>query len=275
MNKALKITLIVITAAVVTAAAGFSAFYFLSPKGQSRDEIEVNPADNQYLDGEEKNIADCTPLESLFILAANLNKTNSYRAVVTGEVDAGITKQTVSGAKYKSGADALYISRSESLFVNTENKFFIENDSVLVVDMNKNTTERFTLKEYLEEYGTDFREVSNYELNENTITSAELVSAADGVYVYRYEIDVETGVNAYRVNMYKVGGLNDLPTFKKSTLEVAITENFMPVYITQTDEYTARKVFSADCKAVLTERFEVIDGETEIPELETLRSQLN
>ena len=183
----------------------------------------------------------------------------------------------------KSGAGALYISRSKSLFKDTSNQFFIENGTVLVVDgkldteTDNNKIEKYNFNAFIQQYGTDFRELSNYVLNESTITKAELVSAAGGKYTYRYEIDVNKGVDNYRVNMYKMGGLSELPTIKSSTLEVVMTEDFMPVSVKHVDEYTAyTELLAINCKSTLLETFEKIDdGSVVIPEYEFFRSKIN
>ena len=268
MKKPLKITIIVVLSVVLIVGATLTILYFVRPKGQSRSEVVLTPANNTYIEGNTKNIADCSPTESLFILAYNLKNANSYYATISGKINASITTQTVSGEKYKVGEDALYISRSESFFKSTSNRFFIENDAVLVVDgeldvsADNNKTEEYTFNAFIQQYGTDFRELSNYELNGQNITKAELLSSDGGVYTYRYEINVKTGVENYRVNMYKIGGLSELPTFQKSTLEVVMTEDFMPVSVKHIDEYEAYMgVLSVSCKATLTETFEKINDD--------------
>lgn len=282
MKKPFKITLICVLVVVLLAGTTFTVIYFCSPKGQSRSEIEiVKTADNTYLNGENKDIANCSPMESLFILAFNLKNINSYYATVSGVVDAGITKQKVSGEKYKSGEEYLYVSRSTSFFKSTANRFFIENDAVLIQNKKPKTdgyedfAARYSFNDYIKEYGTDFRELSNYELNENTIINAEFVSVVDGIYTFNYEIDAEKGVEYYRVNMYKMGDLSALPTFKKSKLKVEMTGNFLPVSITQTDEYSVNMGFTVSCKSELVEKFEKVnDSMIVIPEREFFRSQL-
>ncbi|MBP5466734.1 MAG: hypothetical protein J6Y43_04140 [Clostridia bacterium] len=283
MKKPLKITLIVVLSLVVAAGATLTILYFARPKGQSRGEVVITPANNTYIADNTKNIGDCSPIESLFILAYNLKNLNSYQTTLSGKVNASLTNQTISGEKYKTGGSALYISRSESWVKSTANQFFIENGTIIVVNgdvggnADKNKVEKYDYTAYIQQYGTDFRELSNYELNENTITDAELVSATDGKYTYRYEIDVNRGVSNYRVNMYKVGGLSELPTFGKSMLEVVMTEDFMPVSVKQVDEYTAYiNLMSVSCKATLIETFEKInDDGIEIPEYGFYKAKLD
>lgn len=270
MKKTLKIFIISISISLLIAGAVFAAFYFSRPKNTN---LSLDwEDDNSELTTEisDKNIADCSPMESLIRLEKNLSETSSYYATVAGEVDAGgIYKQSVSGEKYKSGDSSLYVSRSTSALKNTAYQFFIHKDAVFVrkgnakTDVYENSVTGYTLKEFLKEYGTDFRALSNYKLNDNTIIKAELISVDRGQYTYRYEINVENGVNGYKVNMAKMGDLGEYPNFSKSTLEVVMTEDFMPVSVTHSDEYSAKFfVFSFNCKSTLVEKFEKINDQT-------------
>ena len=235
----------------------------------------------QYLDSSAQDIATCTPNESLFALVYNVQRLQSYCVSITGKVEASLTTQKIEGAKYKSGDSALYVSRSTSTFKNTANKIFVQGDTVLFRNGNAKTNvyedecAKFGYDDYIKEYGTDFRAISNYDLNENTILKSELLSAENGIYTYRYEIDVNKGVNGYRVNMRKIGNLGDYPTFTKSTLTVSITENFMPVSIVQQDEYTVKMLFNVSCVSEITSTYERLnDLSVAIPEYDFYTSQL-
>lgn len=286
MRKSLKISLIVALSLILIAAIVLVCLQIFKTKGQSRDEINVKPSENTEKEAEETTkIEDCSPLESLFILVGNLKKITSYSATVSGEVIVGGLNytQSVSGEKYISDGKSLYVSRSTSFLKNMAKQLYIENDTALVRNGNPKTEKyddtvtRYTLDDYFKEYGIDYRELSNYTLNENTITKATLVSANDGVYTYEYEIDVETGVDGYRVNMYKMGDLFSLPTMKKCTLTVSMTSDFMPVAVTQKDEYSVDYVLlEAECVSTLTETFENINDEfIEIPDNEFFTEHLN
>ena len=164
---------------------------------------------------------------------------------------------------------------------NTADQIFINSNTALVrngdpkTNVYEDTVKKYTLSQYFEEYGTYYRELSNYELNDSTITNAELVSAENGLYTYKYEINVEKGVNAYRVNMYKMGSLSELPTFKTSMLTVTMTTEFMPVTITQIDEYSINMFFNLNCTSTLTENFEKLnDNSVVIPDYEFFKTHL-
>lgn len=286
MKKPVKIALIIALSVIIVAAIVVVCVQVFKPKGQSRDDVEIKPVENTEKEVEDTTkIEDCSPTESLFILVGNLKKITSYSAKLSGEVVvSGLNyTQSVSGEKYVSDEKSLYVSRSTSLLKNMAKQLYIENDTVLARDGDPKTeiyedkVTRYTLSDYLQDYGSDYRDLCNYALNENTIKSAALVSASDGVYTYEYEIDVETGVDGYRVNMYKMGGLTSLPTMKKCTLAVSMTSDFMPISVKQVDEYSVDYVlFNADCVSTLTQTFENINAESiAIPDQEFFTEHLS
>ena len=282
MKKWVKIFLILFGTIIGILAITLVGFHIFGTKGQSRDDIDVKPADNTIIEDNTKNIDDCTPIESLFILVGKLKKMQSYSATLSGQVTTSMGyTQNVSGEKYIVNNKSLYITTSTSSLKNMAKQIYIENDTVLIRngDAKKGTFEdtvtAYTLSDYLLEYGIDYRELSNYELNENTITNATFVSSQDGKYTYEYEINVETGTNGYRVNMYKMGNLDSLPTMKKCTLTVVMTNDFMPVTITHVDEYVISMFISVKCKSTLTETFNKInDEDITIPETAFFAQQM-
>ena len=276
--KPIKLILLITLAVIVVAVATFAIIYFCRPKELPSN---VNPQDNQYIDGSTRNIDECTPKECLYILAYNLKHTSSYSSTLSGEVDAGIYKQTVGGEKYKVGDASLYVSRSTSAFVNTADQIYIENDTVLVrkgdpnTNVYQDTVTKYTLENYLKEYGTDYRELCNYVIKDETITNAKLVSITDGVYKFEYEIDVNTGVYNYRVNMYKMGSLSELPNITKSTLVVEMDSDFKPISVTMIDTYTVNMIFTFTCNSTLTERYvKIDDASIDIPDVDFFKSKL-
>ena len=280
MKKPLKIVLIVFAALTAAATITLFCLYLFGDKGEKRDDVVIQPDANKIIGYDETlNIDDCSPAESLFILAGRIKNLQSYQAAISGEVKTGIVNQEVSGAKYVTGGKSLYISRSVSKIKQLAKQIYIQGDTVLVrngnakTDVYENEVARYTLSEYLNEYGNeygnDYRELSNYTLNENTVKNATFVSVKDGLYTFEYEIDVETGVNGYRVNMYKMGDLNSLPTMKKCTLTVVMTGDFLPVTVKHTDEYSVNYGITLTCKSAITETFEKInDDSVVIPEID-------
>ena len=100
MKKPFKIILTVVLSLALLAGATLTLMCFLRPKGQSRSDVVITPTNNTYISDNTKEISDCSPTESLFILAYNLKNLPSYYSTVSGEVDASLTTQKISGEKH-------------------------------------------------------------------------------------------------------------------------------------------------------------------------------
>ena len=133
---------------------------------------------------------------------------------------------------------------------------------------------RYALADYLREYGVDFRDLSNYLLNDQTILSAELLSVRDGIYTYAYEIDPTVGAAGYGANMQRMGGLSKPPVLSHCRLTVEMTADFLPVSVTHEDEYTIDFILQLNCSSVLTERFaRVGDPAVSLPDADFFAAQ--
>lgn len=282
MKKWLIILLIVLASIVVALGVVFACMQIFGFKGQKVEDLDrTQETEQQIVVGNEKTITNCTPQESLYILAGKIKQLN-YEATLSGQVSAlgGLYKQTVTGSKYNTSQKSLYISKATSSFVNVGKQIFITQNNVKVLeakDVKKDTWEEsaisYSLDDYLIEYGVDFRELSNYTLNDSTITSAKLVSNENGVYVYEYTLDINTATIGYRLNMTKMGNLVSLPQFSSCKLTVALNENFEPQYITSEDEYMVEMLGGLKCKSVLTVTFDKINQEIVFPDLSKFEQQ--
>lgn len=286
MRKSLVITLSVIGAIVLLVSTTLLVLYLTRGEYQKRGDIVVNPTDNTYIEDNTKTIEECTPKECLYICANNLKNLTSYYATLEGSVVASISgsplsEQQVLGHKYIKGNKSLYISKSVGL-ISMAKQIYIEGDLVMVReaedvqnDVYADTVESYSMADYLTEYGIDYRELSNYELNDSSITEAQFVSCENGQYKYRYIIDT-TKVDAYRVNMAKMGNLDPMPTMTSCTLEVVMDSNFMPITVSHFDEYDVLYFgfFDTQCTASLTQTFvKKNDSTIEIPEHEFFDSK--
>ena len=111
MKKWVKITLITSVAILGLLGVTLLGFHFFGTKGQSRDDVNVKPAENTVIDENSKSIDDCTAIESLFTLVGKLKKLQSYSATLSGQVTTTIGyTQNISGNKYVVGNKSLYIS---------------------------------------------------------------------------------------------------------------------------------------------------------------------
>lgn len=211
----------------------------------------------------QKSIDECTEKECLYIMTGKLKSFISYYATISGKVVAlgGLYTQNISCEKYKVNGNSFYETLSTSSLVSVCKQMYIDaNNNVLVREKSSNNEwsndlTHYNLQSYLNEYGVDFRELSNYTLNDTTILSASLKSKQNGVYVFTYQLDSDKATGGYRINIAKMGNMTKYPTILSSTLEVAMDSNFTPIYVKSIDKYKIREPLSLTCNAELIQTF--------------------
>ena len=285
MVKWLKIILSIFSVVLVVLITTTIVIHFAGFKGQKASEIDINSSgESTEIEGNTKLISDCTPKEALYVCNAKFKDLESYHASITGEVLAfgGIYKQTVSGDKYSNSNGSLYITKSTSVFVSVAKQFFIKDNQVQIrvsKNINNNTwndeTTKSSLSDFLNEYGVDFRELTNYILNNETIISSTLKTKEGLNYTYSFDLNPAKATIGYRVNMAKMGGLPSLPEFSSCKIEITMNENFEPISLTCFDEYKVEKFGGLGCTSTLTLTFDKLNKEVEIPDLKIFNPNSN
>lgn len=202
---------------------------------------------------------------NLYILAGTIKKYNCYSSEITGKVVSVGYTQNVNNKKYKVGDDYLLKTSSTSLFRNVNEQAYFSNNNIVLansLNINSATFKVASIEDYVNTYGVDFRELSNYVLNDETITSAELVSKVENKYTFKYKIDTTKATAGYRVNMVKFGGLNDLPILQSCEMEVIMTDDWQPISIKYLDKYTVNIniLGTISCTSTLTQTFNDINS---------------
>ena len=278
MKKPLKITLIALLCLAILGGLIFAGFNIFGYKGQSINDLKSeNQGQNQVATDNGKDISEYSPQECLYILSGKM-KDISYHASVNGEVTTslgGLTKQTVTGDKYLNNGRALYQTKSTSVFVNVAKKTYIESDGTVNVFDAKNIdndtwqdtpTHYQDLNLYISDYGVDYRNVSNYVLNDQTVLSAKKIATDNGTYKFEYIISPDKATIGYKLNMIKMGGLNSAPEFSYCKLTVVMTDDFMPVSVTTYDEYkVAYFGLSLNCTSIITTAYDNVNSNIIIP----------
>lgn len=270
------IEIIIILAVVVWLIfLGFSIFGF---KGKAIDELDLTQkGEEQRIDIPTKSIDEYSPNESLFALLGQIRDLN-YTAIVQGEVSAlgGFYKQKIDGQKFCTSDKSLYISKTTSSFFKDGKKILIDSNNQVQVlqatdvvkDEWEGNTTTYTLQNYLNEYGVDFRELSNYTLNSETILFSQKLSSTNGVYVFEYNLDPEKATIGYRLNMAKMGGLSSLPEFASCKITVSMGEDFKPLSVVCEDHYKVALLGGLTCSSTLTTTYGNVGSEITFPELQ-------
>ena len=280
MSKRLKtlLTVIILTTVTIVTITALT-IHFLTINKISNNDVDITSAGENYtIETTDKTINDYTAQECVYACAGKLDGYSSYYAQVSGKVTAlgGIYSQNVSGEKFTNSQGSLYISKSQSAFVSVGKQIFIPssvNDVLireatdLTNDVWDTNTTNYTYDNFLLEYGTDFRQLTNYIINENTITSANLTNKQDDKYTFTVNLDAQQATIGYRVNMKKMGNLSSLPEFYSCTLELTMDSNFNPITLVCKDEYKVNMLGGLKCSSTITTTFTNINQQIEIPDI--------
>ena len=272
-------TLIIVSAIVlIVATMAVLKIFVFGFKGQKVDEVDINAyGTSTEIRGNTKGIDECEAKEAIYICNATIKDMPAYCTTISGSVTAlgGMYNQSVYGEKYVSGNAAVYISKSTSSLVSVGKKILIENKETVYIrdaesvknDTWSTTLEEYEYDDYIADYGIDFRELTNYVVNDQTIISASLISTENSTYTYSIVLDEEKATLGYRVNMAKMGNLPSLPKFNSCRFEITINENFEPIEMTCYDNYKVEKLGGLTCTSTLRIVFNTNEQMVELPNI--------
>ncbi len=209
------------------------------------------------------------------------DKLTSYELSTTGETVAkkGIITYTqkIENTHIKHGDEYFQQSVSSSSLVNMSHQVFVKGENAAYRNATSGDISTATKAEYKSVYGVspDDSAIGGYIFNAETITYAELASDnGDGTLTYRYVLDGETaGANA-KLQMKEFGGLSGYPEFSSLTLLLTINEDWTPVSISTTAEYTITKSVLGEmsCTQNLTSVYSNVNGDVTIPDTEAFNA---
>lgn len=213
---------------------------------------------------------DHTNLENIGYLAGRLASRSYYHAENVGTVQTNMmgVKQEIVGSKdYKDGiliVESISVSNS-SLAPSKAQQRYIGEDKAIVrgaasgdkSDWNGLDTEWSTgdptvydKEGYENKYGMWPTELTDYIVNENTITDYSDLTVADGVYSLTVSLDTKSSVYYYINQMKTMGDLpkDSWPTFYSIQITFEFTADWTLLSYTVQEEYQTYKAgFNADC----------------------------
>ena len=208
---------------------------------------------------------------SLFI--EKLSSYRTYKSVTSGETKAvvlGITiPQSIEATAIQSDYSYL-INESHSSMVNTTLIAYFHENMAVYKD-NQSDYKTASLNEYLSIYGIYPFEYSieGYSVSHG-VTVTRLESETN--YKFRLAFDKELTTNNVKIQMKKIGGLDDYPSFKEDTvMDITVQNDFTPISLTLTSHYSAKKIIESDCRQNYTVTYSDYNQEIEIPNLDNVK----
>lgn len=211
----------------------------------SNQENWLEVAKNSELNNPSKLTADQN-----FILAQyNATLTDSYQAIGHGEVDAGITSQSVYGERNFDGKRYSFESISKGMLniaicsymeKGAKNVDFYKGKVIDKENADWSLDKTYTNQEYINYAGSLPSTIQPYIISSKTILSSSEITYDEetGYYSFTVELDPITSVLGYAKQVMQTSGLSSFPEFSSVTQTIVIDENWNLISTDVTEKYS-------------------------------------
>lgn len=241
-------------------------------KRESDEPVVVDP-DKTVEDIEEK---DYKLIPSYIV--NRLNKYDSYKSITSGStISSGLIKvtQTIDVTTIKS--DYSYTkNESHSSLVNSVHEAYYHNSKSVYRDKDSGEFSSSSLDDYLNVYGTyPFSDsLEGYSVSEDAIVSVTKIQE-DDKYTFMVVFDNEKATNNVKIQMKKIGGLDDYPTFNLIEMTLVINNDFTLSNIFLHSKYNAKKILNTDCEQSYEVSFSNYNEVIDVPNLDSVKDLFN
>lgn len=206
---------------------------------------------------------------------SKLNEYNSFKAITSGQtVSTSIIKVTQSIDSVVIKSDYGYIkNESHSNLVDTVHEAYYKDEKVVYRDADSGDFSSSSLDDYLNVYGTYPFDaaIEGYLISEDCITSVTRLSKDDTTYVFKVIFDNEKATNNVKIQMKKMGSLDELPSFDLIEMVFTINSDFTLQKIDLHSKYKAKKVLTTNCEQTYTVIYSNYNENIEVPNLDSVK----
>lgn len=218
------------------------------------------------------------PKHSLYIAQGELQRAGGFKGSSIGaSVSMGVTQEvaserTVVGKNVfkQSTSFSSLVKFGEQLFVWDENYLSRRADKVssLTSATWKTTAKKYSKDGWFDKIGYRCNELTGYILNDDTIVDAKLEKEENGIYTFRYVLDIEKAPYYVLHEMRNNAGTDTFAKFEKAEIIVTMDKDWIVKTLTTDCEYkvTLNSVLqNMLCTESLTETFYDIGYNGELP----------
>ena len=269
--------------AIVLASAG-TAGIVMGYGGDEGKPVIPDNAVNTVLDKpDEGTPLDRTAIENLYIAQGELQRKGSLVGTTRGSTtSAGIKQEVinnrvvVNGNVFKEMITIGVVKNAYQLFIYDGNYLYRKFDSIKSANNIKwaNTASKFNEDDFLTKFGHRSNALTGYILNDSTILSGELEKQENGLFQYRYVLDINTAPARMLYEMKTNSNMNGYSTFVKAEIIVVMDGNWQVKTVSTDCKYKVPMFGGLDCVEDLTETFSDFEGD-ELPEKEFFKDYFN
>ncbi len=185
-------------------------------------------------------------------------KIKASRIVNSNEV----YKESLSHSTFKGVGVRMYIKGDNYVIHNASGISSVDNVSW------HDTANRISKESFIERFGFVANNVTGYVMTDETILSAEYLGEENGIYTYRYELDVVKSTGKLGLEMRTMAGSASMPIFERASLTISMDKNWI-VTQTKTDSvYKVDMLGGVTCTESVTETFSNHGKKTPIPNVD-------
>lgn len=218
------------------------------------------------------------PRQSLYIAQGELQRAGGFKGSSIGAstsmgVSQGVaSERTVVGKNVfkQSTSFSSLVKFGEQLYVWEENYLSRRADKVDALDSAtwKNTAKKYSKEGWDDKIGYRCNELTGYILNDDTILDAKLEKEENGIYTFRYVLDIEKSPYYLLHEMRNNAGTDSFAQFVKAEIVVTMDKEWIVKTLTTDCEYkvTLNSVLqNVLCSESLTETFYDIGYKGDLP----------
>lgn len=250
--------------AVVLASAGTVTFA-LNLSGDSETPVLPDNAVDAVMDKPEgESPSDRTAIENLYIAQGELQRKGGFVGTTKGTaVSAGLTqnvynKRTViGGSSFKEMITIGIVKNAYQLYMTDNNLLYRKFDKIKSADNITwaDTAARYSEEDFLDKFGHRSNKLTGYILNDETIISGALEKEENGLYTYRYVLDVKTAPARMLHEMKTNSNMSGYGTFVKAEIIVTMDSDWQVKTLSTDCKYKVPMFGGIDCAEDCTETF--------------------
>lgn len=260
--------------AIVLASAG-TAGIVMGFGGETDAPIIPDNAVNTVMDKPaEGTPSDRSAIENLYIAQGELQRKGGFVGSSHGwSTSAGIKQEVFNnrvvsdGNVFKEMVTIGIVKNAYQLFLYNGNYLYRKFDSIKSADNIKwaNSASKYAENDFLLKFGHRSDALTGYILNDDTIVSGVLEKEENGLFQYRYVLDIETAPARMLYEMKTNSNMSDYSTFVKAEIIVVMDSDWQVKTVTTDCKYKVPMFGGLDCVEDITETFSDLNGQ-ELPE---------
>lgn len=260
---------------VVLSLIPFSLLGCKKKDNKQRESDEPIVVDDKTVEDLEENDYKLVPS----YIVSKLNKKTSYMSVTEGEtISTGLIKVTQSIHTTSIKSEYSYTkNESHSSLVNSVHESYYHDTRAAYRDKSSGDYTVSSLDDYLSIYGTYpfANAIEGYSVKEEAIKSVTKENSENNIIVFKAVFDEEKSTNNVKIQMKKIGGLDDYPVFSLIEMTYEIDNDFTIHSISLHSKYSAKKILNTECEQSYNVTFTKYGESIEIPGLDSAKNLFN